>query len=261
MTQKNPHQPNQQQDTPFLDIRIGQLTSQWAKSRSYPVTFRTEMKSTNAWAKENLNQIFSDELAFHLVVTDFQSHGRGRGQHTWTSPKSGQSLLSSWCFALPQAPQPHLTLRVGLALIRATANTWPFLEWSLKAPNDLYLEGDKVAGLLVETLSQGNEFKCIVGLGLNVFESPEHVDHAVDIQSVLPDGVPLLGEDWLLFLDRFFIELTDALTKASDPLNTTDQAALLHFLNLNPNLEKPIQKVWPDGSLEMNGKKTSFLEL
>ena len=248
-------------DSPLDDIRIGSLTAKWARHRSYPVTYSSETKSTNGWAKENLENLFTNDLAFHLVVTDFQSKGRGRGQHSWTSPKLGSALLSSWCFSLPQAPQPFLTLRIGLALIRASFCTWPFLEWSLKAPNDLFLDGDKIAGLLVENISQGPETKCIVGLGMNILNTPDSVDKAVDLQSVLPEGTPFLAEDWVSFLDRFFVELTDAVTKASEPLSTSDQASLLYFLNLNPNLEKTIKKIWPDGSIETESGRISFHEL
>jgi BirA family transcriptional regulator, biotin operon repressor / biotin---[acetyl-CoA-carboxylase] ligase len=248
-------------ESPLDDIRMGALTAKWAQSRSYPVSYFPELKSTNSWAKENLENLFTNDLAFHLVVTDFQSKGRGRGTHTWSSPKIGSALLSSWCFSLPQPPQPYLTLRIGLALARAAACTWPYLDWSMKAPNDLFLDGDKVAGLLVESISQGNETKCIVGLGLNVLNTPDDVENAVDLQSVLPEGTPFLAEDWILFLDRFFVELTEAVTRASEPLTTSDQASLLHFLNLNPNLEKQIKKVWPDGSLEIDSRKIPFNEM
>jgi BirA family biotin operon repressor/biotin-[acetyl-CoA-carboxylase] ligase len=248
-------------ESPLDDIRIGSLTAQWARRHSYAVSYFVETKSTNSWAKENLDHLFANDLAFHLVVTDFQTQGKGRGRHSWTSPKLGSALLSSWCFSLPQAPQPFLTLRIGLALIRASACTWPYLDWSLKAPNDLFLDGDKNAGLLVENICQGNETKCIVGLGMNILDTPEGVDSAVDLQSVLPDGTPFLAEDWILFLDRFFVELTDAITKACEPLTSSDQASLRYFLNLNPHFESKIKKVWPDGSLEIDSRRISFSEL
>lgn len=242
-------------DSPLSDLRIGLLTSQWAKSRNYPCTFLKQIPSTNVWAKEHAGEILSDELPFHLVITDLQTKGRGRGHNTWSSPPEGSALLSSWCFSLGEVPQPHLTFRVGLAFIRSAMSTWPFADWSLKAPNDLLLDGSKVAGILTETLSQGPEVKLIIGIGMNVFETPKDIDDAVDLQSVLPPESPLLGQDWVSFLERFFMELTEVVSLCGEPLSSTDQMSLLHFLNLNPNLEKPITKVFPDGSMEVNGQK------
>jgi len=104
-----------------------------------------------------------------VFLADEQTAGRGRRGHTWLATP-GESLLFSVLLRpeLELAQTSALTLAIGLALRDAVA---PLIAASpqIKWPNDLYVEGKKLAGILVESQLQGSELQAvIVGVGLNV---------------------------------------------------------------------------------------------
>lgn len=245
---------------PFANIRLGEITSQWARHQNLICFYSTSSKSTNDQAKaEAFQEAAAEDLKVYL--TDHQVEGRGRGSKTWNEGKSGTALLSSWSYLQQEAPQPVLTPRIGLALLRSVKAIWPFLDWSLKAPNDLFLNDRKVAGLLIEIVSQGNEYRLIVGLGFNVLESPSELETATSLLDSLPSGIPLLGDDWAAWLDRWVFELTDAVAKPAEPLTTTERAALLQALNDRPSLNPKVIQVHADGSLDTPTGTTSWMDL
>lgn len=110
----------------------------------------------------------------HVVVADHQRHGRGSHGRVWSSP-AGTDLYFSLVLrpTLTLADLPPLTLAVGLAVAE-------ILEGALRAPlgsgrvqikwpNDVFVDGKKCAGVLVETRSVGSApATVIVGVGVNV---------------------------------------------------------------------------------------------
>jgi BirA family biotin operon repressor/biotin-[acetyl-CoA-carboxylase] ligase len=110
-----------------------------------------------------------------LVVADEQTAGRGRLGHTWVA-KAEQSVLMSVLFrdvanALDADGVDRLTLLAGLAVARGmeealkAAGVTPRVE--IKWPNDLLIEGKKIAGILVER-RQG---ATVIGIGINVTQA------------------------------------------------------------------------------------------
>lgn len=96
-----------------------------------------------------------------LVTAGEQSAGRGRQGRTWIAPP-GRAIL---CSVVLREPPRLLPLAAGVAVAavasKATSST-ALLKW----PNDVLLEGRKVAGILVEGRPQ--EAWAVVGIGLNV---------------------------------------------------------------------------------------------
>lgn len=249
------------EDTPLSDIRIGQVSLEWARSQKIKAHYFQEIDSTNLKAK---SESFSDEtLAEQLLLyfADSQTAGRGRGANTWSTASPGSQLLSTWSFMLQDHVQPILTPLVGLALYKACTATWPFVSFNLKAPNDLYIREKKVAGLLLETVSQGEDIRLLVGLGLNVFSSPEKIPTATSLIKELPAGIPLLAEDWISFLERFIFEVSLAIQMAAEPLNTTARASLVSVLNLHPLLIEKYTDIDPEGTLLTKSSKINWLDL
>jgi BirA family biotin operon repressor/biotin-[acetyl-CoA-carboxylase] ligase len=92
-----------------------------------------------------------------------QTAGRGRRGAAWFSPP-GESLAFS-ILVHPDEPKalwPRLALAAGLAVAEAVDSFGP--PAGIKWPNDVWIAGRKVAGILVEA---GRDF-AIVGIGLNV---------------------------------------------------------------------------------------------
>lgn len=100
-----------------------------------------------------------------LVVARRQRFGRGQQGRLWHSPPGGLWLSA----ALPWPSQPGsaalgMAVAVGLALQLESLGVQPQLKW----PNDLLLEGRKLAGLLPRLRQRGGEVRWAqVGIGLN----------------------------------------------------------------------------------------------
>jgi BirA family biotin operon repressor/biotin-[acetyl-CoA-carboxylase] ligase len=103
-----------------------------------------------------------------VLCAGHQTAGRGRLDRTWTAPP-GSNLLVSVLFRDVPADPGELTRRVGLAAVAAVGAATPF-EAQLKWPNDVLLDGRKLAGILAQ---RGSDGRVVVGLGLNVGWSPD----------------------------------------------------------------------------------------
>jgi len=138
------------------------------------VTYLEQTGSTNAVARQ-----LALEGAPHraLVVAGFQTEGRGRFDRTWFAPP-GCCLLFSQVLRLKcDAEQlPLANLAASIALSQALSKLG--LVSSLKWPNDVLINGRKVAGILAEVVSQYGsrglvqeskpEHAVVLGVGLNV---------------------------------------------------------------------------------------------
>ena len=112
-----------------------------------------------AWATEGAPD-------FSLVVADEQTTGRGRAGRRWVTPH-GTALAFS--LILRPAPTPNPSLFTGLgALALVDALKKRGLKPQVKWPNDVLLNGKKVAGILVESVWTGDALDTVVlGMGVN----------------------------------------------------------------------------------------------
>ncbi|HET6822468.1 MAG TPA: biotin--[acetyl-CoA-carboxylase] ligase [Anaerolineales bacterium] len=108
---------------------------------------------------------------FSLVIADEQTAGRGRLDRKWFTPK-GSALAVSIILRLSAAEKPYLTRIVGLAALAiADALRTRGLVSQIKWPNDVLLNGRKVAGILVESVWAGEEVDgLVIGIGMNVLK-------------------------------------------------------------------------------------------
>jgi BirA family biotin operon repressor/biotin-[acetyl-CoA-carboxylase] ligase len=106
-----------------------------------------------------------------LVIADEQIAGRGRLDRKWFTPK-GTALAFSLILRPTAEEKPYLTRIVGLAALAvADAFRARALVAQIKWPNDVLLNGRKVAGILVESVWAGEEVDCVViGIGINVLK-------------------------------------------------------------------------------------------
>jgi BirA family biotin operon repressor/biotin-[acetyl-CoA-carboxylase] ligase len=121
--------------------------------------------STNARARE----LASAGAPGGLVVTaDEQQAGRGRQGRSWFAPPGGALLYSA--LLRPLGERPLLPLAVPLAVCEA-AESVAAVECQVKWPNDVWVEGRKVAGVLIE--ARPDEGWAVIGVGLNLSIAPE----------------------------------------------------------------------------------------
>jgi len=122
-----------------------------------------------------------------VVLADEQVAGRGRFGKRWSSPPQMGIWLGYLVRAEAQLEPGVLSLRVGLALVSTLQDLG--ITTSLKWPNDVMLEGRKVAGVLSEARWMGSRVRWIaVGIGINVRGRlpPEIAAQAATLHEVKP---------------------------------------------------------------------------
>ena len=96
-----------------------------------------------------------------VVVAETQTSGRGRFGRKWTSPTG--NIYMSVVFRPTLDALPYLSILAGVATIQAIRKTTG-LEPKIKWPNDVMLGKKKVAGILVESVTEGDSV-CYAVLG------------------------------------------------------------------------------------------------
>jgi BirA family transcriptional regulator, biotin operon repressor / biotin---[acetyl-CoA-carboxylase] ligase len=100
-----------------------------------------------------------------VVTAGEQSEGRGRQGRTWTAPPN-KALLYSAIVRPLEAHHALLPLAVPLAVCEAAEHLNPSLDCKVKWPNDIHVEGRKLAGVLIEARPQDGW--AVIGIGLNL---------------------------------------------------------------------------------------------
>ena len=101
-----------------------------------------------------------------VVVAEVQAAGRGRQGRNWVS--SPGNLYFSVLFRPAMPVLPMIGILAGVAIVRSV-RACTGLDPRIKWPNDIILQGKKVAGVLVETAVQGDQVDhAILGIGINV---------------------------------------------------------------------------------------------
>ena len=109
------------------------------------------------------------------LVAGEQTSGKGRGDHKWESLGFNNLFFSSKIeLSINQlSPIPLISLLIGGAVLRTLHSLQPdraekiLLKW----PNDIFLDGNKIGGILIETYIQGKNLELIVGIGINLYNS------------------------------------------------------------------------------------------
>jgi BirA family biotin operon repressor/biotin-[acetyl-CoA-carboxylase] ligase len=130
-----------------------------------------------------------------VVFTEYQTAGRGQRGNLWESPR-GRGLLCSILLRPNVAVQDSARL-VDWAVkgIAWTVESACLRKATIKPPNDIYIDGRKVAGVLVEMRAQsGAPHLAITGIGVNVNQTPNHFpeelrDRATSLAIVLGGSV------------------------------------------------------------------------
>ena len=138
------------------------------------VEFRAEVESTNNLA---LNMAADPDLATPLLVlAQRQTAGRGRGSNRWWSADGALTfslILQEPIVPSSQQDWPRISLATAVALCAAVEDFLPQTKLGVKWPNDVFVDGRKIAGILVEVPNAPNlpHRRVVVGIGLNVNNS------------------------------------------------------------------------------------------
>ena len=145
--------------------------------RQTDIEVHTTIDSTNSYLMRRLpNSLMQGQVC----LAEYQDSGRGRRGRKWISPFGSQIYLSMY-WRLSQG----LSSAMGLSLVTAVAVSDAIkaccdLDVELKWPNDIYIGGVKLAGILIDLEGQPlEESHSVIGIGLNV-DMPKLVGDEID---------------------------------------------------------------------------------
>jgi BirA family biotin operon repressor/biotin-[acetyl-CoA-carboxylase] ligase len=133
--------------------------------------------STNSYLMRRLpNQLKHGQVC----IAEHQSAGRGRRGRQWVSPFASHIYMSMyWLLEEGMSAAMGLSVVTALAVSDAIKQLYN-IDVQLKWPNDIYLDGVKLAGILIDLEGQTTEeCHCVIGLGLNLVmpkQSVEQID-------------------------------------------------------------------------------------
>jgi BirA family transcriptional regulator, biotin operon repressor / biotin---[acetyl-CoA-carboxylase] ligase len=107
-----------------------------------------------------------------VIHADEQTAGRGRLAHTWFSPPGNLYLSVLLRTGQPAARSAELSFLAALAVADTVEALLPRqIRAMLKWPNDVLINGAKIAGILLEQVDDAT----VLGIGLNVLEAPSNL--------------------------------------------------------------------------------------
>lgn len=154
-------------------------------------TYTTHHMPQTPSTMDSIVPLLSDESApITLLYTDQQTQGRGRvaGRRWQTGETTAQSGNVICTYALPKTaiPQPvtGISLVVGLAVLNTLTDLGLTRKITLKWPNDVFVDGAKTAGILIETTPH----HYTIGLGVNLAWHP-HIENAPYTSTQVGDDI------------------------------------------------------------------------
>lgn len=219
-------------DQPSSDALPPPLATRWLGRlwRHLPVCGSTNDEA-RAWAE-------AGAPAGAVVTADRQTRGRGQKGRVWQSEEV-KNLYYSLVLRPRYSPReaPPVTLAVGVALCDAVRR-WD-ARATLKWPNDVLLDGKKLAGILCEArVSDGVFSHVIVGIGCNLGEQ-QFADELVDRATFL--DAPRAA---------FAAALCEALERRCEQLAAGESAAILDDWRARSSIfDAPIRVQTPEGEL------------
>lgn len=150
---------------PFILLDEAEITQRIQMPLKGKVRVAQVIESTNTELKEGSTPRANGDV----ILAEIQTAGRGRHGRQWLAPVGGSLTMSMyWRFNDGYQSMAGLSLLVGIAVCQALKDCG-LDDARLKWPNDVYLYGKKLAGVLIEVEGQlGAPADSIIGIGLNV---------------------------------------------------------------------------------------------
>ncbi|MBO9492458.1 bifunctional biotin--[acetyl-CoA-carboxylase] ligase/biotin operon repressor BirA [Endozoicomonas sp. G2_1] len=163
--------------TPLDLLNRDKINQYLPDSRQHSVDVHTIIESTNDYL---LGQVRQQITPNQVCLAEYQSAGRGRRGRQWISPFASNIYLSMY-WHLEQGMSEAMGLNIVSALAISDAiNELYQLDVQLKWPNDVYINGKKLAGILIDLEGQPLEdCHCVIGIGVNV-AMPESQAQQID---------------------------------------------------------------------------------
>ncbi len=137
-------------------------------SNTIQVEYLESIDSTNDYLLRKASRGCNTPFA---CLAETQTKGKGRNGRTWFSPPGSNLYLSLlWHFGKEPKALSALGLVVALCVAQTLEQTGIEKPLGIKWPNDLFSEGKKLGGILIESLPyQAGHTSSVIGIGLNIY--------------------------------------------------------------------------------------------
>lgn len=163
----------------------------------------SRVSSTNLIARRVMNECIENELSLPraMIVAREQFAGRGRNQRSWSSPP-GKGIYATTLVSCPVRELPLVPLQMANIVAGYLSDVFA-IDAGVKWPNDIYIDGRKIAGILIEARVQDDRAYLLIGTGINVepFADEQRVN-AVAISELSPRDFRGLDNATLAFIEH-----------------------------------------------------------
>jgi BirA family biotin operon repressor/biotin-[acetyl-CoA-carboxylase] ligase len=173
----------------------------------YEWLFYESVGSTNDVAKDRL--LANAEQKTIIVCARQQTNGRGRGINRWVSTRPNNVYLS-FGFPIRTGPPLYFSQTLAERIARLFRDIF-FVDLTVKAPNDLLLNGKKVGGILIEVPAKTKGW--VLGIGINLFSDPGLQEQCAQPVGAIDSAKCLQPDMVILELCYILAELVEEMEK------------------------------------------------
>ncbi len=191
-----------------------------------------------------------------LLVTDYQKKGRGQRKNTWVSEQA-KNLLFSFVIKpkILLSEQFKLHIITSISLVKSL-KTFNLKKLKIKWPNDIYISGKKVAGILIENqIFMKKISHSIIGIGLNVNQTSFNILNATSLTKELNSEIEiqevlnLIKYNFNIEYNNLHLDMNFLLNRYKRELFGLNES--LDFLINNQKMTGKIKDVNSDGTLNI----------
>ncbi len=155
-------------------MNIEEIKESTTKILGKNIIYYKEIDSTQNEAKNLINTKIENGT---IILADSQYKGRGTKENTWYTGKGKNIAMTLIIFPKCNIEDlKGLTKLISECIVTTIRNLYNY-ELTIKYPNDVFLNGKKIAGILTETSTNKNQVNHIlIGIGLNVNENNFNID-------------------------------------------------------------------------------------
>lgn len=201
-----------------------------------------EIDSTNTFL---LKLIKDKKVPEGVIVTaKHQTAGRGQRGNTWTDASGFNLALSLYiCPDFLLVPQQFYLSKMVCLGVKDALDGFLLSKVSIKWPNDLYIDDEKLGGILIETSSLGKTINdVVVGIGINVNQVifPDNIPNPISMK--LAEGRDFVIEEVLQKLLRCLEHWYDLLKNGNFQMINDAYEKMLYRLNEMASYEVKVKK-------------------
>jgi len=173
------------------------------------------VSSTNAVGRRVVHECIENEIPLPraMVIARAQYAGEGRADRTWESP-AGKGIYTTTLLMREPEQIALLPLEIGNFVVRFLHETYA-VRARVKWPNDVLVDGRKIAGILIEARMHEGQVYLVIGIGINVLASEVVPPTAISIADLQRERSVNLDDATTAFIEAFDRDICLPLSRES----------------------------------------------